>query len=501
MSAQQQQQNTEQQQVQHQGQTEQAKQSAAKGKRRRRFWLKFSMVMVCLFVLLLLVQVLAAGFVFDARINSVLAKVQHRVPALSLRYEPVADSSLWDSLFSRSGRLYVTVKLPAGKNFGGATSLSTAADLKINFGILSVRAAFTKAEQEGNLDKILSGFNLQPVSYEGALQAGLLLPELSFAVKTSPFALPLEDGLCAVGENSLYLKAHSTSECAAEFNGAGLKCKGTVLYAGRDSYDFALDGLSVRAVPRLENGKPYIDSFEIGLRDLLFDVSTLYAIGMGPEVEVKDPTLRDRIHFSGLSTRLAFVDKDDSGKAFIKADSTGNYSFAFPAVKQGQEQPYYDLHNMICSATAGKVDFRGLFRDLRHLQEENASEKVLSNFSSKQSIELNELSFEHEGEKVSVSGSSTADLDFARLKIKQLLADFSLQGGKNFVQYWAGTDYAEPLHQMVQAGQVSFDGNTYSTHLRIDGKSVTLNGLPVSLKAQDDSQTDPDPAAVAAEDN
>ena len=80
------------------------------------------------------------------------------------------------------------------------------------------------------------------------------------AVKTTAFNLPLIDGGCRVGENSVYLSARSTKKFNVGFASAGIKCKSDLIYSGREAYNLEFLNLKVKAQPVVVNKKVSLDS-------------------------------------------------------------------------------------------------------------------------------------------------------------------------------------------------------------------------------------------------
>lgn len=438
-------------------------------------------ILAALCLLLLVGSMIAAGYVFDSKVSSVLRRVEQRVPGLELAYR-AQDASL----FSRSGVIAWKLNLPEG-NALGLPYVSGSTRMELNFGLLKANAAFLKVQGEGNLDEFLSRLKLQPIDYQGALEVTALMPKLSFALKSSPFALPFEFGSCAVGENSVYFEASSPESMTVEAAAGSLKCRGTERYAGRESFVLDLSGLQVRAEPSYVDGRILADSFEFSLARLAADFSTLFVIGFDPDDKVKDPTLRDAIDFTDLKAGLAFRDKDSNGRAYLDFTGSGNFAFSFPAVKEGQSQPPYRIDNLKLKGSAGRLDVKRLFKALPHAADENGLNELFACFSEQQELKLDNFSFEHEGQQAALSGESSARFDFAALKARNVKADFNLKGGAIFVNELAGDDYGPALAEMCRQGQVNFDGSSYQSRLTINDKDIRLNGLPLKLQSESDA--------------
>ncbi len=435
-------------------------------------------IVAALFALLAVGLMLGAGFVFDSKIDSALIRLEQRVPGLKLDYQETVSS-----LTSRSGRLDWQLQLPA-QNPLGLPYISGSTDLSVNFGLLGARAAFVNIPGSGNLDEFLARLNLQPIGYSGALKLSLLPPRAEGAVKSSAFTLPFAYGSCEVGENSVYIAASSADDIDAEINAAGLKCRGSEIYAGKESFNAQLLGLRLTLSPRYDRtaGRLYADSISLSLERLLVDVSTLFAIGFEPDSPVKDVSLRDLLNFDAISASFAFKEKDEAGRAYLDFAASGNYAFAFPYIRQGKVQPLYRLDKLKLTGQAGKLDAKGVFRALSALSEPEGFRQLLTAFSPHQEFKLHEFSFVHQGQQSRASGSSSADFDFDRLKLNAVQADFKLAGGSTFVRSFAGGQYQEALNELTTQGLVDFDGSSYSTRLTIHNQEISLNGRPLLLK-------------------
>ncbi|MBO8415659.1 MAG: hypothetical protein IAB19_04680, partial [Proteobacteria bacterium] len=122
-----------------------------------------------------------------------------------------------------------------------------------------------------------------------------------------------------------------------------------------------------------------------------------------------------------------------------------------------------------------------------HAADENGLNELFACFSEQQELKLDNFSFEHQGQQVSLSGESSARFDFAALKARSMQADFNLKGGAIFVNELAGDDYGPALAEMCRQGQVNFDGSSYQSRLTINDKDIRLNGLPLKLQSESDA--------------
>lgn len=439
-------------------------------------------VFAALGALLLVAQVLTAGWIFDHYADTALRRVQQRIPGLQLsRVE--GDSSLT----SRQGRIDWQIQLPGG-NALGLADLSGSTAYEINFGLLQASASFAHVPGSGNLSELFARLKVSPVNYQGALRVKALMPELSLSVRTSPFTLPLQYGSCASGANSLYVKATGPEDIEAAADVSELKCRGNEIYAGRESFNADITALSVTAQPRfdMETNKLYGDGLTFKADSLVLDFSTLFALGFDPDAKVKDPTLRDRVSASGLHAAISFKDADSSGKGYINMVGGGNLAWAFPAVAYGKEQSEFRLDNINIDARAGRVNLKGMFKALGKLDGEDGLQGLTACLGQQQEFYLPHFSLMYSGQETEISGEASASADLSAFKVSGMLADFKLQGGSALVAALAGEEYMPALRDLVRQGLVTFDGQTYRTDLAFQGTLLTLNGRPLALKSADD---------------
>lgn len=431
-------------------------------------------------VLLVVGSMAAGGMIFDRKIDQVLQKVEQRVPGLSLAYEPRSSS-----IFSRVGVISWRLALPE-KNALGLPYLSGSSHMELSFGPLRADAVFSPVSGAGNIADLFARFNLKPIRYQADLKVKALLPQLSFILKSASFELPLEFGSCSVGENTAEFTASSPDDMQARLNVSAVKCRGSELYAGRESFLIDLSDLSLSAAPRYAQGQVTAENISAAVGQLTADFSTLFAIGFAPDAEVRDSTMRDAVELDNLKAVVSFTDNDERGMAVMNFAGSGNFAAAFPAVAGGQAQPFYRLEQLDLKGQAGRLDIKRLFRALPHLTADGGLSEAFAAFSDEQSFRLDNFSFVHEGESVQASGQASAAFDFESLRVQNMQADFTLQGGVNFVNDLAGADYAVPLSELCRGGQVDFDGSIYRTHLTIHEHDIRLNGLPLHLKNEDE---------------
>lgn len=255
-------------------------------------------LLIAVFVLLT-VGMVAASYMFDKKIQDALSYVNKKQNHIQLKYVPVSSSIL-----EKNGRLSVFV--PKSK----AGPVSAVFDVKTTFNFSSFDVKFVKVDNEGNLDAILADNGLPLIGITGAAAVSIFEMKAHGAVKTTAFNLPLIDGGCRVGENSVYLSARSTKKFNVGFASAGIKCKSDLIYSGREAYNLEFLNLKVKAQPVVVNKKVSLDSISVSFDSLKGQASTIYMIGFKPTDEVKDPTLADSFDIENFNVNLSLSDKD-----------------------------------------------------------------------------------------------------------------------------------------------------------------------------------------------
>lgn len=462
------------------------------------------LIIAAVISLLLVAQIKVATYLFDSKLNSALSRAERVMPGLKLSYTPGANS-----FTVRQGRLFYEIPLKQGNNLG-VTSVTGAVDLKVGFGALRVTGAMDSVPGVGNIEDVLSKFNVEPISFSGAFKARAVTPRLEGTLKTDSFLWPTSTGICKLGQNSLHFLATSKEDVDVKFSSAGVVCEGALRYNNKPNYRLDLLGLDVQFLPRIINQKPHFDSLIVNLKQLDFKFSALYAIGFSPEEQVRDPSLQDAISFNNVSTLVALSQPDDEGMAKLTFSNSGNYGFAFPYIRYNEEQPYYRLDNFKLAGSVERISIPRLFDAAKSVMQ-NASEQFeskqvikefLSGFTDTITCTLNEFGYTHEGQSLSVTGVSNVAFDETsdRPKLRQFDSDYKIKVDKNMLEEMAGENYATPLHNAVAANQITFDGSSYSTDLRIEGKQMFLNGIAVeNLVSQDDMLYEEEQQAQAAQ--
>ena len=448
------------------------------------------LILLAICSILLVGQIKVATYLFDHKLNSALDRVERKIPGVQLTYEPT------DSSFTkRSGRLYYELPLKAG-NALGVNSVSGAVDLEVLFGPLKVSGALHSVPEVGNLSAIFSKFKVDPIAFNGAFKATAVTPKLEGTLKSDSFMLPLEQGLCKFCQNALSFTATSPEDVDIALNSAGVVCEGALRYNNKPNYRLDLLGLNVKFLPRIVDRKPHFESLVVNLQNLDFKFSTIYAIGFGPNEEVRDPSLQEAISFNDISFALTLGEPDADGMYKMFFDNSGNYAFAFPYIQYNVEQPFYRFDNFKLKGELDRVSIPRLYDAARAILQ-NASEtfdtkkafgELMKGFTDTITIVLDEFGYSHEGKNFSISGKSEIAFDQsgARPRLSKLDSEYMIKADKLLVDELAAANYSEALQEAVAAGQITLSGNEYQTTLRLQGKDLTLNNIAVKTSDNQD---------------
>ena len=235
------------------------------------FW---SLVILAVCSLLLVAQIKVATYLYDSKLDSVLDKIERKVPGLSLQYTPGEDS-----FTARQGRLFYQLPLKKGNNLG-VDAISGAVDVRLLFGPLRISGSMSSVAGVGNLEHILAQYNVEPIAFTGAFKATAVSPKIEGSVKTDSFLMPTATGLCKLGQNALSFRATSTEDVDIAFSSAGVVCEGAERYNDKPNYRLDLLGLDVKFLPRIIDKKPHFESLIVNLKQLDFKFSTLYALSL-----------------------------------------------------------------------------------------------------------------------------------------------------------------------------------------------------------------------------
>ena len=453
--------------------------------------LYWTLILLAVCSLLLVAQIKIATYIFDAKIYYALAKVERKIPGLKLQYE-----STGESFTERKGRLHFTLPLKKGNTLG-VSAITGAVDTTLLFGPLRLSGGIDSVPGSGNIDDILAKFNIDPISFTGAFKVTAITPSIRATIKTDSFLIPTSTGICKFGQNAFNFSATSTEDVDVALRSAGVVCEGAERYNNSPNYRLDLLGVELSLLPRIIDKKPHFESLIVNFEKLDFKFSTLYAIGFTPEDEVRDPSLQDGISFNNVSTMITLTQPDAEGMSKLSFDNSGNYGFAFPLIRYGVEQPYYELNDFKFAGSLERISIPKLY-DASKAIVKGADEKfdtskvfkeVMKGFTDVIGITIEQFGYTHNNQSFSVQGRT--DLSFDEHSVKPKLArfdsDYKITADKSLVREVAGTDYQKPLDQAIWSGQISDDGERYTTALKLHGTSLSLNDIPVTnLVSNDD---------------
>jgi hypothetical protein len=431
-----------------------------------------AVIALIIFALALIVSVVGlyvVGHLFDSHFNSALKRIEQKVPHLML--SGTIDNS---SLTKRSGKIYFKYQLPEKLPFK-THLLEGACDYELNLGLWRASFDVQKNPDVGNLDSVLQEFNLEPINYHGRAEASLWTLNAEAAFKLDSFKFPLSDGMCHIGENSVYMQLLSQNSVRTEFASGGIACRSNIDYNQAPAYDLLLQGLSVKARPVYANGKLNLDGVNLGLKNLQAEASTLYLIGFPPTEKVNDPSVREGFALNQGALNITVDDADANSRRALRVDGTGNLAFAFPVVHDNVRQTMYEMKNLNFDIELGRADFISLIKRL--LKGKTPMAEVYAYLDPKLNFKLNNFGYEHQGESLKGEGVVTAEIEEQKLNTSKLQARFEGQAGKKMVEAFSSGDYANALQQQVERGAVDFDGANYHTVIAFKDGQLTLNGI------------------------
>lgn len=445
---------------------------------------KYCSIFAAILLIIFAVGIFVASNMFDSKIYSVIKQINNRQNYVVFNYTPKTNS-----LLTKNGRLEVLIpNTPLG-------DIQSFFDVTVDLSFTSFKVNLKKLDHEGNLDRLISSMNLPIFKLQGAFAFYPWQLKLSGAFKTSSFSLPLEDGECRFGENSLFVSGRSQSSIKVEFASAGVKCLGFKKYNGKEAYNFSFLDFAVKALPQLDikNKKLSLDSLSVNFNNLDFDASTIYLIGFEPEDKVKDNSLRDRFKVNNFSVNLAISDKDSHNRRTISSDGVLNINFALPYIKEGQIQPYYDLSNIKYNFSIDAIDIDNMLKALKS-HDDNLIVKLVSSLSKPLNVELKNFSFEHENHEVLTDGLAKVILDGNSGKLKDIDAKLNAKADREFVDPLLFKQYEDSLLDLLENKSVVLSKGVYSTTLRLNGKEFTLNGHPLSIEENPQDKNSDDDA-------
>lgn len=426
----------------------------------------YIVVLLVGFCALFVVQFKLATYVVDNYLDTIIAKVHNRFKDVNIRYEFTNRS-----FSTRDIRFFVTIN----RKFVGEDKIEFAFDLKLNFGFLRVMGVVENVDYYGNYTAVMEKLHLMPIIFKGAFNISPLNTE--FALKSSSFAVPMDDGRCLVGENSIYVGVNGINSAKVTFASAGLRCLSTLIYQGSYAYDINIEGMAVDANPTWSGGRVNIDGLDFRLKKFDSLISTIYALGFSPEDKVLDGTLSDRFIFENIGMTFSSSDPDDEGFSSIDFDLVGDYSIAVPYIKKGTKNLPYRLDELNLNFQISKINLYAI-RELLRANDDNFMEYALRCISTDLRFDLNNFSFKQYQADTKNSGRMAVHVNKVQKKIEDVTAEFNFKADKALVEHLARElGFVTELEGLVQKGAVYNGVSFYETKFLLQNKNLTLNGV------------------------
>ncbi|MDO5352547.1 MAG: hypothetical protein Q4E81_06940 [Succinatimonas sp.] len=413
-----------------------------------------------------------AGNIFDSRFESAIAKINQKFPQIKLKAS--IDS---ETFTQRKGQIFFSLDLPKNNKLALQT-LDGACDYELNLGLFSATFDIKKAPHLGNFDSALAKLNLKAINYQGKAEASLFSLKAQGAFKLDAFNLPLADGLCQIGESSIYLRLLSPNSATTEFAFGGLACKSDLKYNQEDAYKLILKGLALKSNPQLKNGSLSVDTVSLAIKELQAEASTLYLIGFSPEERVNDPSVREGFSFNDASLNIALDAADVDKRQALAVDGFANLAFAFPVVRDNTRQELYKMDNLHFDINFNRANFVGLFKRL--LKGKTPIPEFLAYISENPIFKVNALGYTHKGENLKGNGEIRVKINSSKIDPESLYARFEGEAGKQIVAEFTQNDYANALNMQVARRAIDFDGEKYHTVIELKQGNLTLNGMPAT---------------------
>lgn len=437
---------------------------------------KILVFILCFLLCILTVSVFAAGYIFDSKFDDALRLVNERQPYARMEYRPVSSS-----LLSKKGMINVSVpETPFGQ-------IRATFSVDINFSVSSFTVRFHKENYEGNIDELLSSIGLPPVDMSGEVNFYPWKLKGDATLKTSGFDLNLEDGRCRIGDSTASVSGRSLNSINALISFSGIKCRGSDIYSGRESYSLVFQNLKTSAKPKfdLSAKKLSLDSFKIAFDELSADASTLYLIGFKPDDNVKDKTLRDSFSVKNFNVKVSF-DNRKNGFQNINSKGAMDAYFAFPRIREGETVPFYDLSKLSFDTSLDSINLVNFIKTLKHSGD--PVQTLVMNLSEPVKVNLGNFSFSHQGKETRFQGQGSFSFDSMDKKTKDIYLKLFAKSPVDFVDEWVDSQYKVGLENYIRTGAVSSDGSYYSTILELNGKKITLNGVDINSDLSSDDE-------------
>ncbi len=433
---------------------------------------KYFAILSAIILIIFSIGLVVASNLYNSKIQSIVDKINSKQHYATFSYEPTASSIL-----NKEG--FLTVEIP-NKTYGTIKAVFL---VNVDFSFSSIKAKFSKLDNQGNIDSFLSKMKIPALQFNGLFAFYPWELKGSGAVKTSAFTIPIEGGECRFGENSAYVSGRSKTSLNIGFSSAGIKCRAYDLYNGKPAYTMDFLDLKVSAKPLLdiENKNISLDKVNVKFDTFLVDTSTIYMIGFAPTDKVRDPSLRDSFRLTGFNVDLSLSEKDYQGRRSLSSDGSMNIDFAMPHEKDGKIIPYYDLSDLSYSFTLGNFNVENL---ISAAKSQASVEKFIATLSKPMNFELENLSFKHAGSQVNTSGKASVLLDPNSGKPQNVDAKFTASADRAYVDSLVSSQYEQGLFDLMQSGAVKLSRGVYSTTLEINGKDIRLNGIPYNASEE-----------------
>lgn len=463
-----------------------------------------ALVLLALCSILLVAQIKIATYLFDNKMESTLAKMERKIPGLKLSYE-----NRESTFTSRKGRFYFDLPLKEGNKLG-ISHIHGAINTEVLFGPLRASLAFEPVLNSGNFNQVFANYHIEPVSFKGAFKATAITPKLEGTVKFDSFLLPISTGICKIGENAISILATSKEDVDIDFKSAGVVCEGVIRYNNVPNYRLELKDVAIKFLPRIINKKPHFESIIVNFNNFDFKFSTLYALGFAPDENVKDISLQEAISFTNVSTSVTLTQPDDEGMSQLFFDNSGNYGFAFPYIKNNQQQDYYKLEKFNLSGELDSISIPTLFEASKSILK-NADEKfdtnvvfksLLAGFTDQILLKIKNFGYTHDGTSFDLNGQTTIEFDqnSKKPKLSRFDSRYNVKADRLLLEQLLSSEYKKQFDYALKDGQVSFDGAQYSTVFELRGKDVFLNNRPLQLEdPQEDALLEDENKATKAE--
>lgn len=425
-----------------------------------------SLFLLSLAALAIAIIFYAQIYVFDNYLQKALNKVESKLRVVDLSYEPLSSDFL-----TRKIRLYVTIKQKVA-NF---SNVQLAFDIDVNFVFLGAYGTLNTVTNYGNLTTIMQGLNLSQIDLMGDFKLNALEKFANFNLESNSLIIPNDYMLCTLGQNTLNISSHSLDSANISFKTSGLDCQANELYNFKRAFFITLHDFAIELNPSLINNKIFLDKINFSLKDLVFDFSTLYALGFSDEDKVHDKSLRDRVSLTNLSLQASSKDKDSMGFSNLELKLKGNYNFAFPYIKNDSIQTGLNFEDTILDLNINKINLANL-KNLLKIDTEQLISSLPQFISSNFTLTCNEFSFAQDYSQFHSSGSLSFNV--ADNKINRPKFVYNLQADKSLMANLASQyHYDLEFDDLVQKGLLKAYGNKYLSTIEYNDTGLYVNQI------------------------